>query len=61
MRPSMTSSRSEHLDDKIAEEQEVGFYRSKTFYQRLKNPMEVPSAEINKELELPQLDYTVRN
>jgi hypothetical protein len=57
----MTSSRSEHLDDKIAEEQEVGFYRSKTFYQRLKNPMEVPSAEINKELELPQLDYTVRN
>ena len=27
----------------------------------MKNPLEVPSAEINKELELPQLDYTVRN
>jgi hypothetical protein len=27
----------------------------------LKNPLEAPSAEINNELELPQLDYTVRN
>lgn len=27
----------------------------------MKNPLEAPSAEINNELELPQLDYTVRN
>jgi len=27
----------------------------------LKNPLEAPSAEINNELELPKLDYTVRN
>jgi hypothetical protein len=27
----------------------------------LQNPLEAPSAEINNDLELPQLDYTVRN
>lgn len=27
----------------------------------MQNPLEAPCAEINNELELPQLDYTVRN
>lgn len=27
----------------------------------MQNPLEAPSAEINNDLELPQLDYTVRN